>query len=115
MFGNLLPGPIDHHNHRRTKSDCGLDQLGPLDNRNINDLSRTSSPLTPITGRKKGSLPFGNSLDDPPLRHSPSSASIPEIYISGDSDEGSVSAVTRLAFFSLADFIETVGHHTIEG
>ncbi|CAL4101442.1 unnamed protein product [Meganyctiphanes norvegica] len=105
MFGNFLPGPVDQHNHRRAKSDCGLDKLVSQDNKN----SQTA------TGNKKDRLPFGNPLDDAPLRRSPSSASIPEIYISGDNDDGSVSAVTRLAFFSLADFIETVGTHTIQG
>ncbi|XP_050713651.1 transmembrane and coiled-coil domains protein 1-like isoform X4 [Eriocheir sinensis] len=100
-----LPDLAPPGSHRRSKSDCGLDKTDKVADMAPLALSpRSLSPSDITHARTRPSSPA--------LVRSPSTSSIPEIFISGEDDHGAgMSPVTRLAFFSLADFLETVTHH----
>ncbi|XP_037800458.1 transmembrane and coiled-coil domains protein 2-like isoform X6 [Penaeus monodon] len=111
-----LPVPAAPGNgHRRSRSDCGLNKRDA-----VADLAPLDGARTPTGLRSHSPLPGGRPRHDiqrnahtrphtPIMMRSPSTSSIPEIFISGDdADCPGMSPVTRLAVFSLADFIETV-------
>lgn len=111
-----LPVPAAPGNgHRRSRSDCGLNKRDA-----VADLAPLGGTRTPTGLRSHSPLPGGRHRHDvqrnahtrphtPVMMRSPSTSSIPEIFISGDdTDYPGMSPVTRLAVFSLADFIETV-------
>ncbi|XP_045124118.1 transmembrane and coiled-coil domains protein 1-like isoform X2 [Portunus trituberculatus] len=94
--------------HRRSKSDCRLDKPDKVNDAVPLALSpRSLSPSAFNDHSQSRTRP-----SSPALMRSPSTSSIPEIFISGEDEHGSaMSPVTRLAVFSLADFLETVTLH----
>lgn len=118
-----LPELTVSGSHRRSKSDCGL---------NKRDAVADLAPMAPSLGvallPPHGNFSGGDNHRShgghhhhhhhshsrphtPVMRRSPSTSSIPEIFISGEDEAGAgVSPVTRLAVFSLADFLETVSY-----
>ncbi|XP_053641985.1 transmembrane and coiled-coil domains protein 2 isoform X4 [Cherax quadricarinatus] len=105
-LGGLPEVPPPQGNHRRSKSDCGLDKRDDVsDLATLNPNYRSTSP----TGHLR--VHAHTRPNTPIMVRSPSTSSIPEIFISSEDDMGpGVSPVTRLAVFSLADFLETVTH-----
>ncbi|XP_076040701.1 transmembrane and coiled-coil domains protein 1-like isoform X7 [Oratosquilla oratoria] len=137
-LGGLVP-PNGHNNHRRSKSECGLDKerIQYIGSSHTNDNWPPSRPRTPVSDHPHHAHNhhhYGHFLDGAhftssgtKLAKSPSRSSIPEIFITTESvsgsDEGSgrgggggcgtgvrggVSPVTRLAVFSLADFLDNI-------
>lgn len=109
--GGSLPELAGPGSHRRSKSDCGLNlrdkanDLAPLEADGLGGGGRAdhghhhhTRPTTPVAARP------------PMIPRSPSTSSIPEIFISSEEEGPGVSPVTRLAVFSLADFLETISH-----
>ncbi|XP_042868275.1 transmembrane and coiled-coil domains protein 1-like isoform X2 [Penaeus japonicus] len=113
--GGLPVSAAPGNGHRRSRSDCGLNKRDA-----VADLAPLGGTRTPTGLRSHSPLPGGRHRHDvqrnahtrphtPVMMRSPSTSSIPEIFISGDdTDYPGMSPVTRLAVFSLADFIETV-------
>ncbi|KAG7172920.1 hypothetical protein Hamer_G017900 [Homarus americanus] len=105
-----LPELAGPGGHRRSKSECGLnkrDQVADL--ATLNPHYRSGSPSR--HSRNHDQVHAHTRPNTPVLVRSPSTSSIPEIFISSEDDAGpGISPVTRLAVFSLADFLETVTH-----
>ncbi|XP_071529608.1 transmembrane and coiled-coil domain protein 3 isoform X4 [Panulirus ornatus] len=101
-----LAGPGGSH-HRRSKSDCGLNKRddGPPSLASLTPGYRSGSP----SGHGHHHGHAHTRPTTPVMVRTPSTSSIPEIFISSEDEAGpGVSPVTRLAVFSLADFLETV-------
>ncbi|XP_045604449.1 transmembrane and coiled-coil domains protein 1 isoform X2 [Procambarus clarkii] len=103
-----LPEVVGPGGHRRSKSDCGLDKRDEVaDLATLNPNYRSTSP----SGHLRAHGHAHTRPNTPIMARSPSTSSIPEIFISSEDDNGpGVSPITRLAVFSLADFLETVTH-----